>query len=80
MSESNIGKKMSYLSLHTTLFIPGLGSLGDKLPSPSKTLNLVITRASGGYDLNFNNGKIKAFVPDSNTQLAVYEPEAVVKV
>jgi hypothetical protein len=70
-------KKIIFLKLHSQdTFFPGLGSLGNTFPSPSKALDL-----SMFYDTEMPNliilqinGK-ENFVPITNVQTGTFAPE-----
>lgn len=73
-TKNRVGNKIKYLKLHSTVFIPGVGNLGDALPSPTKTVeNLSMIHSENGVELVAGRLKVSAIIPWPNVQLAVYE-------
>lgn len=75
-----MARKIKYLRLHTKLFIPGVGDLGDVLPDPRKSFSLQLTDLENGVliDIATKEGvKVQGRIPDGNIALAVYLPEEV---
>lgn len=81
-----MSRKVKYLRLHTKLFIPGLGDIGDVLPAPQKNYKLDMSDSEQGVLVNVSNDKSAKFecrIPDGNIALIVYaaaeEPKVIVK-
>ncbi len=65
---------VKYAKFHQGLFIPGFGTIGDTLPSASKSLKLVMTYSADGLYVSVNGHE--ALVPPANVALVVFSPEA----
>lgn len=73
--ESLNGRRIKYLKLHGgDAFIPGIGGLGNTLPSPSKSLDLNMTHSEQGVYIVINKTKAFCLIPWANVQLAEYLP------
>lgn len=72
-----MSRKVTWAKFHQGLFIPGAGTIGDTLPSSSKTLKLEMFHTAEGLQVFCNN--VEAVVPWANVILAVLAPEAASK-
>jgi hypothetical protein len=77
---SNVGRPIVYMKVHSgEIFLKGPGTLGSVLPSPSKSLKLVMYGTEEGVFLSFNGGKTEAVVPWANVQIVEYGPRLEVQ-
>lgn len=65
-------RKIKFVSFHTPLFVPGIGSIGDSLPSPHKTGFEMCGDTSG---IQFKVGNIEGFIPATQCKIWIYGPE-----
>lgn len=69
-----MSKKVKFAKFHAGLFLPGLGNIGDTLPSASKTLqNLSMTLVQEG--LLISSKGVDIIVPSANVVLMQLEEE-----
>lgn len=73
-----LNRTVKYVKFHQGIFVPGFGTVGDTLPSSSKTINLTMTHLEEGLFLKLNSTEV--LVPWANVVLAVYNPEDKPKV
>lgn len=75
------GRKVKYVKLHTTLFVPGFGQLDTTLPPLNKACDLHMTYQPEGIFaiVTGQNGKIDLVIPWGTVQGAVLFPEEVKK-
>ncbi len=82
-----MSKKVLFVKFHQGLFVPALGTLGDTLPSQSKTIQELFMTLEDNYLIiegSSKGVKTKAVVPVSNIAVMVVEannesqPKAVV--
>lgn len=64
---------VTHARFHESLFISGVGSLGDSLPSQSKTLQLEMCREPGG-DLEVKINGQEYAIPLANIKIVKYAP------
>lgn len=61
-------RKVTYAKFHQSLFIPGIGTLGDSLPSPVKAFDTSMETSAEGLYIKINTAE--AIVPWANVVLA----------
>lgn len=73
-------REVTYAKFHSGLFIPSLGTIGDTLPSSSKSFDLKMHMTSDGLFLKIRQAgkQTEVLVPSANVMLAVLAPEAPV--
>ena len=77
---AKVNRKVIYAKLHSSAFLPGIGHLGDTLPSQSKSFvgfDMVKT-ASDGIEVAITmagNKKLSAVIPAGNVIIMQLEPD-----
>jgi len=69
-----MSRQISYVKLHNTTFIPGIGAISDTLPSASKTLHLEMYEGAHGVELKVNGSE--ALIPWPMVQIVKFVPQA----
>lgn len=69
-------RKVTNIYLHTSLFVPGLGNISDKLPDPHKTL-VDLEMLDNGEEILVTaalakNNKVSFGIPKSNIKVYTY--------
>lgn len=74
-----MNKRVTWAKLHTTFFIPGVGTMSDTLPNPAKTLDgfEMYLQDSGSLLIKWRDGKYsKSFLVGAATVVgALLVPE-----
>lgn len=72
-----MSKRITYVNFHQGLFVPGLGNIGNTLPSQSKHFDLSMRAAVEGVDIAISYGSTQknVLVPWPNVVLATYEED-----
>lgn len=79
-NKTQSGREVSYLHLiDGATMVPGVGNIGNSLPSPTKTFVLKMVQQAEGVYVNFNNSKAEVLFPWPSIKLLVYKPEAALK-
>lgn len=70
-------RKVKYVKFHDGLFVPGLGTIGDTLPSQQKNFRLNMTTDITGLCVQIGYGSVneEVFVPWPNVKAAALYPD-----
>lgn len=80
MSKSIAGREVTFLRLHNSLHIPGLGDIGSVFPPQNRTVeSVVMTAVAEGVviELKVKGSHAEILVTPGNILLAKLGPEAV---